>query len=109
MIFKLIEKYSSEDKPPVIIGYTYLVFEKVLSLLEKTENQVKCPKGTTFIHFGGWKKLKERKISKKNLNKLITKHLGITNSNIIDIYGFTEQLGTVYPGFGDEGCLVSAY
>ena len=35
--------------------------------------------------------------------------MGINEKNIIDIYGFTEQLGTVYPSNGMGGCKVPAY
>lgn len=106
---KTILDHHKKNQPIVIIGYTYLVFEKLLEKLEKSNFQISCPKGTIFVHFGGWKKLKQKQVSKKKLNSLISKYLGIASQNIIDIYGFTEQLGTVYPSIGSKGCMVPAY
>ena len=102
---KIIIDFKKKGEIPVIIGYTYLIFQKILN----EKNKFDLPKGTKLIHFGGWKKLKDKSINKKELNKLIIKKLGIQLSNIFDIYGFSEQLGTVYPSIGNEGCKVPAY
>ncbi len=102
---KIIIDFKNKNKVPVIIGYTYLIFQKLL----KEKKKFDLPKDTKLIHFGGWKKLKDKSINKKELNKLINKKLGIQLNNIFDIYGFSEQLGTVYPSIGNEGCKVPAY
>ena len=102
---KIIKEFKRKKQEFVIIGYTYLIFQKLLQAKKK----FKFPKDTKLIHFGGWKKLKEKSINKKKLNKLITKKMGISLNNIFDIYGFSEQLGTVYPSIGNQGCRVPAY
>ena len=108
-IIKMINFYKSRNEKIVIIGYTYLIYEKLLSVLRNNSDTLEFPSNTILIHFGGWKKLKEKKISKNMLNSLIKKHLKIKDKNIIDIYGFSEQLGTVYPSRGSRGCRVPAY
>lgn len=106
---EILVDYSHDNQPLVMIGYTYLIFEKLLLKLESENCKISLPKDTIFVHFGGWKKLKDKKISKVKLNKLIEKYLNIKNGNIVDIYGFTEQLGTVYPSHGAKGSRVPAY
>ena len=55
------------------------------------------PKGSKVIHIGGWKKLESEKISKEEFNTLAAELFGIDKTDIIDIYGFTEQMGLNYP------------
>ena len=43
------------------------------------------------------------------LINLINNRLNIKEENIYDIYGFTEQLGTIYPSSGNGGSKVSSY
>tara|TARA_Y100000590_G_scaffold469719_1_gene659324 strand:- start:1849 stop:2952 length:1104 start_codon:yes stop_codon:yes gene_type:complete len=104
----LLKSYINKKQPVVIIGYTYMVYKHIInnsSILEK----IQLPKNSKLIHFGGWKKLNDKKISKIQFNALLMEKLTLKLENIIDIYGFTEQLGTVYPSFGDSGNLVPIY
>jgi hypothetical protein len=55
------------------------------------------PPSTFVIHFGGWKKLQQQAISKAMLNELAAAIFGLRPCSMVDIYGFTEQLGVVYP------------
>ena len=105
----MIKACNKKNEPIIIIGYTYLIHEKLLLKLKSENTKLKCHKDTMFVHFGGWKKLRQKKIRKLELNSLINEYLGINDKNIIDIYGFTEQLGTVYPSNGIGGCKVPAY
>ena len=57
----------------------------------------KLPAGSQVIHIGGWKKLESEKVDKKTFNQDIAHVLGISPDNVIDIYGFTEQMGLNYP------------
>ncbi len=106
---ELIKNYSKKNQPVIVIGYTYMLYEKLLLELRKLNTKIPYYENLSLIHFGGWKKLKDKKISKKKLNILINETLNIRENNIFDIYGFTEQLGTVYPSLGSNGCKVPAY
>jgi hypothetical protein len=98
----------SKQEPVVIIGYTYMIWQH---LLDSQEDKINLNLGseTQLIHFGGWKKLNDLKISKKRLMQTLNRILSINKERILDIYGFTEQLGTVYIAQGEDGCVVSDY
>ena len=49
------------------------------------------------LHIGGWKKVKDVGVTKDEFNAQIGEFLGVEKGNVIDMYGMTEQLGTVYP------------
>ena len=106
---EFLDEYEKKREPIVIIGYTFLIYEKLISYLSSQNKKIRLPENSILIHFGGWKKVKEKKINKKQLNELIHNTLNIKLENIIDIYGFTEQLGTVYPSFGNYGCRVPSF
>ena len=58
---------------------------------------------------GGWKKLTDINISRERFYQEISEFFNTEETKIIDIYGMTEQLGTIYPDcqFGNKH--VSAY
>lgn len=103
---KLIE--ASNSGQVIVIGYTYMIWQH---LLDSNQNNVNLSLGsdTKLIHFGGWKKLNDLNITKKNLLEKIESTFSLSSNCVFDIYGFTEQLGTVYVAEGEEGCLVSDY
>ena len=98
----------NEKKSVVIIGYTYMICSYLLNN-KINNNKLNLNMDTKLIHFGGWKKLEEKKVSKSEFIYKINKKLNLKKENILDIYGFSEQLGTVYVSKGLEGCRVSTY
>lgn len=103
-----IKEFKKSNQGIVIIGYTFMIY-KYLIKNNLFIDQIKLPTGSKILHFGGWKKTTEQKISKENFNNELMKKFDIKKNNIIDIYGFTEQLGTVYPSLGDNGNKVPFY
>lgn len=85
------------DKPVVVFGFTYILYQNVLRSIEESGMQIVLPKGSKIIHIGGWKKLESEKIDKNLFNARLSKCLGLEPSDVIDIYGFTEQMGLNYP------------
>ena len=85
------------DKPVVVFGFTYILFTNVLKNIRGSKINIQLPKGSKVIHIGGWKKLESEKISKEHFNTELASCFGIDPDNIIDIYGFTEQMGLNYP------------
>ena len=65
-------------------------------LIEKIkENKIKIKKNNgILIHGGGWKKLKDKSVSRNIFNHNISKNLGI--KNIHNYYGMVEQTGSVF-------------
>ena len=98
-----------EKEPVIIIGYTYIIYDYLLKKrnikIAKTirNNQAKL------LHFGGWKKLNNSKVSKEVFNKEVAKKFKISDKNILDVYGFSEQLGTIYVSQGLGGCKVTNF
>ncbi len=91
-------KKLEADKPVVVFGFTYILYQHVLQSIEKkTGVKISLPKGSKIIHIGGWKKLESEKISKELFNDRLSKCFGLQPQDVIDIYGFTEQMGLNYP------------
>ncbi len=93
----------------VLIGYTFMFWKYLINNEDIEIKKYFFKNKFKLIHFGGWKKLSNLKISKNEFNKKVIKRLQINSKNIFDIYGFTEQLGTIYPAQGYENCRVSAF
>jgi len=85
------------DTPIVVFGFTYMLYSQVVKpLLDKGIN-FNLPKGSKIIHIGGWKKLENEKISKDKFNNSMSQLFAVEEKHVIDIYGFTEQMGLNYP------------
>lgn len=85
------------DQPVVVFGFTYILYQNVLKAIQDKGLKFQLPRGSKVIHIGGWKKLESEKISKSLFNSQLADIFGITPEDIIDIYGFTEQMGLNYP------------
>ena len=90
-------KTLEADKPVVVFGFTYILYQHVLQSIEKAGLKILLPKGSKIIHIGGWKKLESEKISKDLFNDRLSKCFGVKPTDVIDIFGFTEQMGLNYP------------
>jgi hypothetical protein len=93
------ERIASADpeQPVVVFGFTYILYANVLKAIRETGEKISLPKGSKIIHIGGWKKLESEKIYKELFNSELAECFSIHPSDIIDIYGFTEQMGLNYP------------
>lgn len=96
---EFIKKIDSlNPKEPIILfGFTYVVYEYLIKFLKSERVKISLPKGSILLHIGGWKKLEDEKIPKEKFNKTLSKALDINIEDIIDVYGFTEQMGINYP------------
>ena len=92
-----IKDLNKRNECLVIFGFTYILYSKIIKQLLIENKKFTLPKNTKVIHIGGWKKLEDEKVSKQKFNSDVEKALGIRTQNIIDIYGFTEQMGLNYP------------
>ncbi len=85
------------------MGFTWLIYQWYLAIKhdEKIVRHLKqalqkLHLDIYLLHIGGWKKMKDQNVSKRQFNQELSELFGIPQGNIIDIYGMTEQLGTVY-------------
>ena len=88
-----------KDREICIMGFTWLLYT---TIIENENNDTvrqffKSMKNTKIIHIGGWKKLSDNQVSKEEFNQKTSEFFNCEKENIIDIYGMTEQLGTIYP------------
>lgn len=85
------------EQPVVVFGFTYILYSQVLKALQASNVKLHLPKGSKIIHIGGWKKLESEKVEKSLFNKQLSDVFGIELTDVVDIYGFTEQMGLNYP------------
>lgn len=86
-----------QEQPVVVFGFTYILYQNVLKTIQKSGEKIQLPKGSKIIHIGGWKKLESEKVEKNLFNQQLSDAFGIEPIDVIDIYGFTEQMGINYP------------
>lgn len=96
---KTKEFIAALDKktPIVVFGFTYMLYAQVVKPLLDKGITFDLPEGSKIIHIGGWKKLESEKIGKDQFNKAMSKLFSVKEEHVIDIYGFTEQMGLNYP------------
>ena len=88
----LIKKLRFE-KNIMIFGFTNIIWEFFLKKLIK--NNYKISKNNGFLfHGGGWKKLENISVGKKEYNKYINNFIGI--KKIYNYYGMVEQTGSIF-------------
>ena len=93
-----IQNFIKDLKEPVVVfGFTYILYSEVVKPLTEQNISFNLPKGSKVIHIGGWKKLEHEKVQKDHFNQLTSQLFGLEPQDIIDIYGFTEQMGLNYP------------
>lgn len=91
-VFEFIQKNIQDEF--FCFGFTAIVWEKVISVLEHKEIRLPKNKGILF-HGGGWKRLEEKSgTSSDAFRKSIKSTLGI--SRIHDYYGMAEQAGSIF-------------
>lgn len=90
-------RYREAGEPVLLFGFTFLVYSLALEPLADSEEDFSLPPGSHLAHLGGWKKLSDRAISKQAFGELAARIFGIAPENVVDFYGFTEQMGVTYP------------
>jgi hypothetical protein len=91
-----LREAEKQSETIVLFGFTYILYQHVVRpLIEKKAHY--NLKGAKIIHIGGWKKLESEKISSKQLIQDCVSVFGVDKGDVIDLYGFTEQGGMIYP------------
>jgi len=87
------------EKNICVFGFTWLLYKTILDNKNniKIKNIFKTIKNIIIIHMGGWKKLQDLQVDKEQFNQTVSDFFNCKKENIIDVYGMTEQLGTIYP------------
>ena len=94
---QIVNQWKAEGESFCILGYTYVLYERVIRPLLEQGIRLELPASSFVLHFGGWKSLERQTVSKSDLRNQAAEVFGLPPAAICDIYGFTEQLGVVYP------------
>jgi len=106
---ELFRKLSARRTPVCLIGYTYMLYQYVVAPLIRGGRRLQLPPGSTVIHFGGWKRLEQQAVDRARLNSEVEQVFAMDEPCIRDVYGFTEQLGLIYPDDGNGVRLAPIY
>lgn len=84
----------TDGRPVCVFGFTYVLYSTVIEPMISAGQRIHLPAGSTLIHIGGWKKLQSAGISDERFRRDAQSVFGC---DVVDIYGFTEQIGVLYP------------
>ena len=86
--------HNIPDEPCVVIGFTYVVWTEFIQP-RLPHQRAEFHPDSVLLHLGGWKHLEAQKVDRPTFAAGVLDVTGITN--VVDLYGFTEQMGVVYP------------
>jgi len=92
----VLTRWERTEEAGCLFGFTFLVQRFVTESLTRRGKKFRLP-SSTVLHIGGWKALERQRVSREAFQEGLTKCLGVLPSGVIDIYGFTEQMGLIYP------------
>jgi len=100
MLRQLLRDFVARQVPVCLLAYTYMLYRHVVDPLERAGLRFELPPGSFVLHFGGWKRLEAQAVGRERFNAGVTSVFAMDEPRIRDIYGFTEQLGIIYPDDG---------
>ncbi len=103
-----LERAAAGSEPVAVFGFTFLLYASGVRALERAGLRFRLPEGSVALHLGGWKKLEAQKVSRERLWADVERVFGIPRRRVFDFYGFTEQMGIVYPDCWASGFHVPA-
>jgi hypothetical protein len=106
---KKLKRYEGEKKEACLLGFTYILYASVVRPMKEKGVSFQLPKPSMIIHIGGWKKLKDESVTPELFLEDVRNVFGLENRDILDFYGFTEQMGLVYGNRGAEAKTVPLY
>lgn len=105
----LLSGLQARQLPVCLIGYTYMLYQYVVVPLARAGRRLQLPAGSMVLHFGGWKRLERQAVDRARLNAEIEKVFAMDETCVRNVYGFTEQLGIIYPDDGHGVRLAPVY
>jgi hypothetical protein len=104
-----LESLQNAGRDVCIFGFTHLLYTQLIRPLKTKGRSLRLPPGSRVAHIGGWKRLRAEQVDGNRFLEDTISTLGIPEDNIVDFYGFTEQMGIVYAGQGRAPKTVHAY
>ncbi|WAI01207.1 LuxE/PaaK family acyltransferase [Methanogenium organophilum] len=93
VIKEVIEKYSGKDV--YAFGFTYIIWSVFYKQIIEKDISFAF-NDILLFHSGGWKKLKEEKVSKEFFSEALSSVFNTDTGNILDFYGMAEQTGIIF-------------
>jgi len=93
VIHNIIANYSQEEV--YAFGFTYIIWTTFFEQIQKEDIQFSF-KGFTLFHSGGWKKMQDLAVSKKQFSESIATIFCAQTKAILDFYGMAEQTGIIF-------------
>tara|TARA_B100002003_G_C14154991_1_gene555910 strand:- start:3705 stop:4823 length:1119 start_codon:yes stop_codon:yes gene_type:complete len=97
---KAINNYEDSNQEICVFGFTFILYHCAVKALKEKGVSFKLPANSKIVHIGGWKKLEAQKVTKEQFVRDVSDVLGVSEDNIFDFYGFTEQMGLLYVSLG---------
>jgi phenylacetate-coenzyme A ligase PaaK-like adenylate-forming protein len=85
---------ATEGPPPLLFGFTFLVWESFVRAAQRDGVRLRMPPGTVLVHGGGWKRLADRQVSREQFNEALARTFGI--EQVHNYYGMVEQVGAIF-------------
>ena len=86
-----LDKYKGE--PIFIFGFTFMIWQYLYKYLIKHNIKIDLS-NAVLIHSGGWKKITDQSVSRKDYNKAL---FTLTKLELIyNFYGMVEQVGSIF-------------
>jgi len=86
-----LKKYEKE--PKFIFGFTFMIWQYLYKECESKNIKFNLSK-TLLLHSGGWKKMNDQAVSKKQFKFYLKKQFKL--SQIHNFYGMVESVGSIY-------------
>lgn len=92
-----LEKARSlaETQEVYVFGFTFIIWSVFCKEMEERQLQLELPRAVVF-HGGGWKKLKDQKVSREVFSQRLAGLLGCPPTEVRDFYGMAEQTGVIF-------------
>lgn len=92
----LLEEHGAHPENLIIFGFTFILYHYVVRPMLESGRKLRLP-GAKIVHIGGWKKLEGMKVTRERLVADCAECFGVSEGDVVDLYGFTEQGGMIYP------------
>jgi len=87
---------THRDAEILVYGFTFILWNHLAKPLMAQGACLNLPKARV-LHSGGWKRLQDQAVEKKDFNEGLARVVGCAPDRIIDFYGMVEAVGVVFP------------
>lgn len=85
----------AHDQDVYVFGFTFIIWSVFCEQMESQGLNLVLPNAVV-LHGGGWKKLRDLKISRDVFSERLSRVLGCRPTEVRDFYGMAEQTGLIF-------------